>query len=53
MPESGERLALAIVSLGAGIPITAIAADAAQALGIAIAWAGIAAVNFSFGRRRD
>ena len=29
-----------------------IAADAAQALGIAIAWAGIAAVNFSFGRRR-
>lgn len=53
VPESGERLALAIVSLGAGIPITAIAADAAQALGIAIAWAGIAAVNFSFGRRRD
>ena len=52
VPESGERLALAIVSLGAGIPITAIAADAAQALGIAIAWAGIAAVNFSFGRRR-
>jgi hypothetical protein len=52
VPESGERLALAIVSLGAGIPITAIAADAAQALGIALAWAGIAAVNFSFGRRR-
>ena len=52
VPESGERLALAIVSLGAGIPITAIAADAAQALGIAIAWIGIAAVNFSFGRRR-
>jgi hypothetical protein len=52
VPESGERLALAIVSLGAGIPITAIAADAAQALGIGLAWAGIAAVNFSFGRRR-
>jgi hypothetical protein len=52
IPGSGERLALAIVSLGAGIPITAIAADAAQALGIAFAWAGIAAVNFSFGRRR-
>ena len=52
IPESGERLALAIVSLGAGIPITAIAADAAEALGIAIAWIGIAAVNFSFGRRR-
>ena len=45
-------MALAIVSLGAGIPITAIAADAAEALGIAIAWIGIAAVNFSFGRRR-
>jgi hypothetical protein len=53
LPESGERLALAIVSLGAGIPITAIAADAADALGIAIAWAGIAIVNLSFGRRRD
>ena len=52
VPESGERLALAIVSLGAGIPITAIAADAAQALGIAIAWAGIAAVNITFGHRR-
>ena len=52
VPDSGERLALAIASLGTGIPITAIAADAAQALGIAIAWAGIAAVNFSFGRRR-
>ena len=52
VPDSGERLALAIVSLCTGILITAIAADAAQALGIAIAWAGIAAVNFSFGRRR-
>ena len=52
-PESGERLALAIVSLGTGIPITAIAADAAQGLGIAIAWAGIAIINISFGRRRD
>jgi hypothetical protein len=52
-PESGERLALAIVSLGTGIPITAIAAEAADALGIAIAWAGIAIVNISFGRRRE
>jgi hypothetical protein len=50
---SGERLALAIVSLGTGIPITAIAAEAADALGIAIAWAGIAAVNFAFGRQRS
>ena len=51
-PESGERLALAIVSLGTGIPITAIAAEAADAQGIAIAWAGIALVNIAFGRRR-
>jgi hypothetical protein len=52
VPESGERLALAIVSLGTGIPITAIAAQAADALGIAIAWIGIAAVNLTFSRRR-
>ena len=52
-PGTGERLALAIVSLGTGIPITAIAAGAADALGIAIAWAGIAAVNIAFSRRRD
>ena len=51
-PESGERLALAIVSLGTGIPITAIAAEAADALGIAIAWIGIATVNVLFSRRR-
>ena len=49
---TGERLALAIVSLGTGIPITAIAAEAADALGIAVAWAGIAAVNFAFSRQR-
>jgi hypothetical protein len=52
-PDSGERLALAIVSLGTGIPITAIAAQAADALGIAIAWIGIAVVNITFGRRRE
>ena len=51
-PGTGERLALAIVSLGTAIPITAIAAEAADALGIAVAWAGIAAVNFAFGRQR-
>ena len=49
---TGERLALAIVSLGTGIPITAIAAEAADALGIGLAWAGIAAVNFAFSRQR-
>jgi hypothetical protein len=52
-PGTGERLALAIVSLGTGIPITAIAATAADALGIAVAWTGIAAVNFAFSRKRD
>ena len=52
VPDSGERLALAIVSLGTGIPITAIAAEAADALGIGLAWAGIAAVNFAFSRQR-
>jgi len=52
VPDSGERLALAIVSLGTGIPITAIAAQAADALGIAIAWIGIAGVNILFSRRR-
>jgi hypothetical protein len=41
----GERLALAIVSLGTGIPITAIAADAGGVQGMIVAWAGIVGVN--------
>jgi hypothetical protein len=49
---SGERLALAIVSLGTGIPITAIAAESGGAVGIVAAWLGIAGVNFAYGRRR-
>ena len=53
--DGGPRLALAIVSLATGIPITAIAADSAEVLGILIAWIGIAAVNvaYAFGRGRD
>jgi len=50
---SGERLALAIVSLGTGIPITAIAAESGGAVGIVAAWLGIAGVNFAYSRRRD
>lgn len=49
---SGERLALAIVSLGTGVPITAIAADGGGALGVIAAWLGIAGVNFAYGRKR-
>lgn len=52
--ERGQRLALTIVSLGVGIPITAIAADHVGLMGVGVSWAGIAAVNaiFSLGRRR-
>lgn len=48
----GERLALAIISLGTGIPITAIAADSGGVVGMLVVWAGIVGVNFSFARRR-
>jgi hypothetical protein len=41
----GTRLALAIVSLGTGIPITAIAAEQGGLAGIVVAWAGIVGVN--------
>jgi hypothetical protein len=53
--ERGQRLALTIVSLGVGIPITAIAGEQTGLPGVWIAWAGIAAVNaiFSLGRRRS
>jgi hypothetical protein len=51
VPDSGERLALAIVSLGTGIPITAIAAEQGGVVGMLVVWAGIVGVNFSFARR--
>ncbi len=44
-PGSGNQLALGIVSLGTGIPITAIAGGTASLPGILIAWAGIVSVN--------
>jgi hypothetical protein len=53
-PEDGrgERLALAIVSLGTAVPITAIAAEQGGALGVVAAWLGIVGVNFTFSRRK-
>ena len=44
--SAGKRqLALGIVSLGAGIPITAISAAMADLPGLMVAWTGIAVVN--------
>jgi hypothetical protein len=41
-----QQLALGIVSLGTGIPITAVAGGVGDGLpGVFVAWAGIAAVN--------
>jgi hypothetical protein len=57
--EAGKRqFVLAIVSLGAGIPITAIAGGVADVPGILLSWLGIAAVNAAHaaavnGPRRD
>jgi hypothetical protein len=51
-PGRAERLTLSIVSLGAGIPITAIAAEQSGIAGIIAAWAGIAGINFAFSRRK-
>ena len=49
-----QQLVLGIVSLGTGIPITAVAGGVGDGLpGVLVAWAGIAAVNFAYalGRR--
>lgn len=51
--DSGQRLALAIVSLGTGVPITAIAAEQGGVLGIVVAWAGIVGVNVANALKRD
>jgi hypothetical protein len=52
-----HRFVLGIVSLGAGIPITAIAASEPQAglLGVLVAWLGIVGVNVAaaMGQRRS
>jgi hypothetical protein len=47
-----QQLALSIISLGTGIPITAIAAENGGVVGMLVVWAGIVGVNFSFARRR-
>ncbi len=48
-----ERIALGVVSLGSGIPITAIAGNAADPglAGIVVAWAGIVGVNVAYALR--
>lgn len=51
--DSGQRLALAIVSLGTGVPITAIAAEQGGVVGILVAWAGIVGVNVANALKRD
>jgi hypothetical protein len=50
-----KQLALGIVSLGTGIPITAISAATADLPGLIVAWTGIVGVNLAYalkGRRR-
>lgn len=51
-----HRFVLGIVSLGAGIPITAISGSVVEPglAGVMVAWAGIVAVNIAaaYGRRR-
>ena len=49
-----QRFVIAIISLGTGIPITAIAGGTADLPGILAAWLGIVGVNaaFALGRRR-
>lgn len=48
-------LALAITSLGIGIPVTAISASTAGLPGLVVAWLGIVGVNMAYvwGQRRD
>lgn len=52
-----RQLALGIVSLGAGIPVTAISASISGLPGLITAWAGIGVVNLAHAlvanRRRD
>jgi len=51
--NENQRFALAIVSLGTGIPITAIAAEAGGITGIGLAWLGIVGVNVAQRLGRD
>lgn len=47
--SSNQSFVLGIVSLGAGIPITAIAAEQGGLPGLIVAWAGIVGVNVANG----
>jgi hypothetical protein len=49
--DSDNTLALAIVSLLAAIPITAIAATHGGNVAIALVWVGIVLVNLAYARR--
>ena len=51
--DSGGTLALAVVSLLAGIPITAIAATHGGIVAMAVVWAGIVLVNLAYARARQ
>lgn len=50
--DKDNRFVLAIISLGVGIPLTAIAGGIADLPGLLIAWAGIVGVNVSYGTTR-
>jgi hypothetical protein len=49
--RSDFSLALAIVSLGVSIPLTAIAGGTVGLAGILVVWLGIVLVNFAYARR--
>ena len=49
--QSEHSLALAIVSLCAAIPLTAIAGGTTGLAGVIFVWVGIVLVNFVYGRR--
>jgi hypothetical protein len=50
--DSGNTVVLAIVSLLAGIPITAIAATHGGIAALLVVWAGIVLVNLAYAQRR-
>ncbi len=49
--SNAGQMTLGIVSLGTGIPITAIAAGTADLPGLIVAWAGIVGVNVAYSLR--
>ncbi len=51
-PEKDRQFAMAIVSLVAGIPLTAIALGAGGLAALLVVWAGIVLLNVAFARMR-